>query len=428
MDENQQDPNTSFHEAGGEVGAKESTEPTEPSAFHNVEVEGGEKELTEPKHPLTLVGTILFSLLSFVLFVGGGISEIIGDFRLEKALENSTYYDQGLKEDAKWLHGYTVYYCVAFSFIFLVVALLLLSDCCMDGYRYFSGEAIEGEKSRKRQINDTIRYLSLVFSFTSAYKLLIYGSVLNKLRYIGAWSGSDDWTNWKVLIPFWGNYYEDTWTIQTQLKAEIILSVFNIFQAMVLYIPMSVVNHKNAIIKFILQMLLIPPSALLVFIFGFKSVTSSMVYHYTQRHYTEEGIFGRNANTTGAIFGAFFAYSITTILFIMVAEIINQLINKDQRAADTTENISASTNPAAMVRFGSDKLWLNVAGLTGSLTMFSIIDFSITIGIYNSAKVWNWYFTVDTVYNSFLWFFVCFTCCFSCYKGIHRELKKDSVA
>jgi len=378
---------------------------------------GSNAEVKKSCGPCRLIGTLLFTLISFGLFIYGGIKEVIGDYDLHSELAGPDFEGLYIDTDVKWLRVFIIFYIVEFVLIFISVGILFCFDCFVSCARHMQdSEAIEKEQ---RHLNLLIRVLLLIFSFIGAYKLMIYGSILNKLRAAGLWTGNYDW-DWQLWIPIFGTLHEDQWTVEEKLKAEIELSIFNIFRTMTLYVPMTIVTYSSVIKKLFFQVLLIPPSAVLVAIFGFKAVTSTMVEHYTQRYYTEQGHFGGSSTLTTAIVGAFFAYSMCIWIVIGVTQVIKSFSSSccsKKKSPDEEElladqaNINADAEELITERQKTCLKHYVYTVFEFTILICAVIDFSTTIAIYRSIGIWNWYFTLDTIYNSVGWFVFCCTCC-----------------
>lgn len=362
-----------------------------------------------------LFQSLLFSLISFALFCYGGITEILEDQQLHSKLGELTGIH--VEVDRKWLRAIIIVYIISFTFNLFFVGVFTLYDCVIT-YKRNEGADL---KQEQRALNTLIRVFQLFFLFGAQNKLILYGSLLNKARAAGLWHGSDDFNFHAlfVVIPYWGTLDKSNWTIEEQIKASIMISICNIFRTMTLYIPMTIVTHPSAVKKFLIQVLLIPPSALVAALIGIKGVTSTMVEHYIQRHYTEEQDFSSTHNLVNSVVGAFFGIFIVVVLLIGGAEILEDWY-KALCCCDTDDGYAEIEEAEAEKVAKLKGLWVRYL-VTAIVFMYAVICFSITIAVHRSTGVWNWYFLVDSVYNGVLWMGCFCGCCYFMGKTIQVD-------
>jgi hypothetical protein len=181
------------------------------------------------------------------------------------------YYDMHV--DSDWLLVVTIFGLVGTS----CVACLLCGLTVQKMVSQNSEESAEPANISKL----IVMCKTIILSF-SMYKLVVYGSLLNKFRYLDIWTGSGDFMlhdyDYILSLFFLAPYT----TIAGLVKAKIVQTSANILRSMFLGYLMESSWKFWPIVG-------VPWLAFTLLAF-MKDFSSVMVFHFTQRCYTQEGI------------------------------------------------------------------------------------------------------------------------------------------
>jgi hypothetical protein len=167
------------------------------------------------------IGGSLWSVLTFVLFVVGVINEILKDWKLHNDLKSPDYDDVRIDTELSWLHAINLMYII---FLALYAPYIL---CCVGCAACNSASDHKEKHKIAKYLGVTISYTQFSIVILGLWKIIVYASILNKLREAKRWNGSDDWDFFAYAIPFYRSFPKN---INEQLKLIIELTAFNLFR------------------------------------------------------------------------------------------------------------------------------------------------------------------------------------------------------
>ena len=202
----------------------------------------------------------LFEIGALLLWFYGGITENVEDYSYISELKNyefppnatasgSLTSNDDFNTDLDWYLFFAIMYTITMFFVGL---LLICFTCCKLAIIVTEkGESFDGV------LTLCTEYLQLVLLFWAFWKLLIFGSMLNKFRYNGLWNGDDDTSlnnlQHAVISAFSIFFDRKSSDVALGLKNNIRKTAFNIFRTLVFYFPIIGINSDKTLRKLIAQ-------------------------------------------------------------------------------------------------------------------------------------------------------------------------------
>jgi len=286
------------------------------------------------------------------------------------------------------------------------------------------------------------------------FKLIVFGSVLNKFRYAGLWNGDDDndiadfnlvWLDGFSVYSAPSSYH-----LANELKSNIRQSAFNIVRTLWLYWPMIAIVSGRSVRKFIAQIIALVPSLIITIFLVLKPIGAILVLQYTQREYTNEGDFSVNHYLNLAIANAFFGFYLTCLIALPIQFYIHGSFQTSEFYKKVFGEIprTKETSGKKGIGFVKDKIiqaidegscWeFCMNDLKGALAcqacyqsccaaIIAVFSLAATVTIGRSLDNWNGYFYLDIAMSFVNLMFFILVCVFSC-RWYSRTGKKKKGA